>query len=131
MRIGRSVQVVLAGAALGLVVISALAATNTVPGSKAGRSISAITVDAKKPKPQCNAITLTSLVKGTGVFNGTNNGDLIVGGAGIDTINGRNGTDCIIGGAGNDTLTGGAGTDVCIGGLGTDVNGGGCETFIQ
>jgi Ca2+-binding RTX toxin-like protein len=127
MRIGRFARIVLIGGALGLVVISALAATNSVPATKAGISESAISVDDKKPKPDCSGIAVTSLVTGV---TGTNNPDLLLGTAGIDAMTGRNGGDCIVGGAGNDTLTGGAGTDVCIGGPGTDtfVT---CETQIQ
>ena len=128
MRIRRFVQIALIGGAVGLVLISALAATNTVPASKAGRTNSAIAVDNLKPQPDCNGITVTVLTVGV---TGTNSADLLVGTAGADTMTGRNGNDCIVGGAGNDNITGGAGTDVCIGGLGTDVNGGGCETFIQ
>ena len=127
MRIGRFARIVLIGGALGLVVISALAATNSVPATKAGLSQSAIAVDDRKPKPDCSGITVTSLVTGA---TGTNNPDLLLGTAGIDAMTGRNGNDCIVGGAGNDTVTGGAGTDVCIGGPGTDtfVT---CETQIQ
>lgn len=128
MTIGRFVQIAVIGGAVGLVLISALAATNTIPGSKAGLSSSVISVDAKKPKPDCNGITVTVLTVGV---TGTNSADLLVGTAAADTMTGRNGNDCIVGGGGNDNITGGAGTDVCIGGLGTDVNGGGCETFIQ
>lgn len=128
MRIGRFVQIALIGGAVGLVLISALAATNTVPGSKAGLSQSAITVDQLKPMPDCNGITVTVLTVGV---TGTNSADLLIGTSGADTMTGKNGNDCIVGGGGADNITGGAGTDVCIGGPGTDVNGGGCETFIQ
>jgi Ca2+-binding RTX toxin-like protein len=118
----------LIGGAVGLVLISALAATNTVPASKAGRTNSAIAVDNLKPQPDCNGIAVTALLVGV---TGTNTAELIVGTAGADTMVGKNGDDCIVGGGGADDITGGAGTDVCIGGPGTDVNGGGCETFIQ
>lgn len=127
MTIRRLAQVLLIGAAFGLVLISALAAGNAVPASKAGRSASAISVDSKKPKPDCNAITLTTLVVGV---NGTAGADLIVGGAGADFLSGSGGNDCIVGG-GNDTFNGGSGTDVCIGGPGTDTHFGGCETLIS
>jgi Ca2+-binding RTX toxin-like protein len=128
MRIGRALRFVAAGAAVGLVLISALAATNTVSASKAGRSSSAITVDNKKPKPDCNGITVTTLV--TGGVDGGAGADLVLGTAAANTMSGKNGNDCIVGGGGNDNLTGGAGTDVCIGGPGTDTFTT-CETQIQ
>ena len=128
MTIGRFVQIGLIGASVGLVLISALAATNTVPGSNAELDVSTITVDQLKPQPDCNGITVTVLLVGV---TGTNSAELIVATAGADTIVGKAGDDCIVGGGGADNITGGAGTDVCIGGPGTDVDGGGCETFIQ
>ena len=130
MRIGRFVQIVLIGTSVGLVLISALAATNTVPGSFAERDVSAISIDAKKPKPDCNGITVTALVTGAGTVNGTNAAELVLGSAGVDTMDGKAGNDCIVGGAGNDAITGGSGTDVCIGGPGTDTFAT-CETQIQ
>jgi len=130
MRIGRFVQIALIGASVGLVLISALAATNTVPGSFAEQDVTAISIDAEKPKPDCNGITLTALVTGAGTINGTNAAELVLGSAGVDTMDGKAGTDCLVGGAGNDAITGGAGTDVCIGGPGTDTFTT-CETQIQ
>jgi Ca2+-binding RTX toxin-like protein len=129
-RIGRFIQIALIGAAVGLVLISALAATNTVPGSNAGANASAISVDAKKPKPDCNGITVTALLTGSGTVNGTNAAELFLGSAGVDNLDGKAGNDCIVGGAGNDAITGGSGTDVCIGGPGTDTFTT-CETQIQ
>ncbi len=76
MTIGRFVQVGLIGASIGLVLISALAATNTVPGSFAEQDVSAISADATKPKPDCNGITVTVLV--TGGSGGAGN-DLVLG----------------------------------------------------
>ena len=116
------------GPAAALVLVSALTAANVVPASRAGRTVSAISVDNKKPKPDCNAITLVTLVVGT---TGTNAAELIVGTAGADVFSGGGGNDCIVGGGGNDSFAGGAGTDVCIGGLGTDVHVSGCETLIS
>ena len=127
-KIGRFVQIALIGVAVGLVLISALAATNTVPGSRAERDVSAISVDAKKPKPECNGITLTAIVTGV---NGTNASELIVGTGASQSFRGQNGNDCILGGGGNDTLRGDGGTDVCIGGPGTDTFHATCETQIQ
>ena len=118
------------GAVCGLVLVSALAATNSVPVSRAERDVTAITVDQKKPKPACNGITVTDLV--TGGADGANTDDLVLGTAAADTnLRGRNGDDCILGGGGNDMLRGDGGTDVCIGGPGTDTFDASCETQIQ
>jgi len=128
MTIGRFLQIALIGASVGLVLISALAATNSVPGSNAGQSISGITVDRLKPQPDCNGITVTALVTGG---NGGNADELILGTAAGESLRGLSGNDCIVGGGGNDTLRGDAGTDVCIGGPGTDTFQATCETQIQ
>jgi Ca2+-binding RTX toxin-like protein len=128
MTIGRFFQVALIGASVGLVLISALAATNTVPGSNAERDVSTISPDELKPKPDCNGITLTAIVVGV---NGGNPNELIVGSAAVESFRGGNGNDCIVGGGGNDTLRGDGGTDVCIGGPGTDSFHATCETQIQ
>jgi Ca2+-binding RTX toxin-like protein len=118
------------GAAFGLVFVSAFAATNAVPASHAERDVSAITVDQKKPKPDCNGITVTNLVTGGG--SGGNANDLVLGTAAANAnLRGMNGNDCIHGGGGNDALRGDAGTDVCIGGPGTDTFHATCETQIQ
>ena len=118
------------GAALGLVLISAFAATNAVPLSHAERDVTAITVDQKKPKPACNGITVTVLVTGGGNGNAGNN--LLIGTAAANSpLRGNGGNDCIHGGGGNDLLRGDAGTDVCIGGPGTDTFHASCETQIQ
>jgi RTX calcium-binding nonapeptide repeat (4 copies) len=118
------------GAVCGLVLISALAATNSVPVSRAGRDVSTTTVDQKKPKPVCNGITVTVLVAGGG--DGGNSDDLVIGTAAANTnLRGKNGDDCIVGGGGNDSLRGDGGTDVCIGGPGTDTFDASCETQIQ
>jgi Ca2+-binding RTX toxin-like protein len=122
------VRFALAGAACGAVLVSALAAANTVPATKAGRRTSAITVDSLKPKPACAGITVAVLVTGG---NGANTFDLVLGTAGPDTLRGNNRDDCIVGGGGNDSLRGDAGVDVCIGGPGTDTFQASCETQIQ
>ena len=129
MRIGRFVQIVLIGASVGLVLISALAATNSVPGSNAERDVSAITVDQLKPTPDCNGITVSVLITGG---NGGAGNDLVLGTSGVDNpLRGNGGNDCIVGGGGDDFLRGDAGTDVCIGGPGTDTFQASCETQIQ
>jgi Ca2+-binding RTX toxin-like protein len=131
MRIGRFARTVLIGGALGLVLISALAATNSVPGTNVGLSQGAIAVDDLKPKPDCNGITVANLVTGGG--NGGNANDLVLGTAAANAapLRGQNGDDCIHGGGGNDSLRGDGGTDVCIGGPGTDTFHSTCETQVQ
>lgn len=126
----RLARIAVAGAVCGLVLISALAATNAVPASRAERDVSAITVDQKKPKPACDGITVTVLVTDGG--NGAGGNDLVLGSAAANgNLRGMNGNDCIHGGGGNDTLRGDGGTDVCIGGPGTDSFHATCETQIQ
>jgi Ca2+-binding RTX toxin-like protein len=58
-------------------------------------------------------------------------GDLIVTGAGNDTINGTAGADNVNAGAGDDTVNGNAGDDILLGGTGNDtINGGtGADTM--
>ena len=130
MRPIRLVRYAAVGAAVGLVLVSALAATNSVPVSRAERDVTTITVDQKKPKPDCNGITVTAIV--TGGANGGNADELVLGLAAADAnLRGMNGNDCILGGGGNDTLRGDGGTDVCIGGPGTDTFNATCETQIQ
>lgn len=130
MRPARLARYAAVGAVCGLVLISALAATNSVPASNAERDVSSITVDQKKPKPSCNGITVTVIVTGGG--NGGNADELVLGTAAANTnLRGMNGNDCIHGGGGNDTLRGDGGTDVCIGGPGTDTFHATCETQIQ
>lgn len=130
MRPVRLVRFVAVGAALGLVLISAFAATNAVPASKAGRNVTTITVNQKKPQPACSPITPTTIV--TGGANGGNSNDLVLGTAAAEAnLRGMNGDDCILGGGGNDALRGDAGNDVCIGGPGTDTFNATCETQIQ
>lgn len=131
MRPWRVVQVVLVGGAIGLVTLSAFAATNTVPATNAAQvGAIAITPNTLKP-PECAALTLTAIKTGAGTITGTNASELVLGSAGVDSMQGAKGNDCVIGGGGNDTLRGGQGTDVCLGGPGTDTSAGGCETFIQ
>ncbi len=130
MRLSRLVRFALVGAACGLVLVSALAATNSVPGSRAERDVSTITVDQKKPIPACSGITVTVLVTGGG--NGNGSANLLLGTAAANTnLRGMGANDCILGGGGNDMLRGDGGTDVCIGGPGTDTFHATCETQIQ
>jgi len=127
---GRLARFAAVGAACGLVLVSALAATNSVPASRAERDVSTITVDQKKPKPACNGITVTTIVTGGG--SGDNSANLALGTAAANAnLRGMNGDDCIHGGGGDDALRGDGGTDVCIGGPGTDSFHATCETQIQ
>ena len=110
---------VLTGVVLAAVVGTALADNNVVPATRLGQQVSATSVDDRKPKPECNGITVVNLFQNT---NGGAGNDLVVGNSTAQTLNGN---------GGNDTLRGGAGTDVCIGGPGTDTFNAACETQIQ
>jgi len=110
-------------------VITAVAATNNVPSTRATSQTFPITANDLKP-PACAGLNLTNIVSGTLLITGTSGNDLILGGPLPDVINGMGGDDCILGGGGIDVIDGGDGTDVCIGGplLDTFSN---CETTIQ
>lgn len=99
--------------------VTAIAATNTVPETKADRSSAGIGVNQLKP-PACRGLFLSGIVSGSGEITGTEGNDLILGGPGPDTIDGLGGNDCILGGGGDDIIAGGEGTDVCLGGPGSD-----------
>jgi len=115
------------GCVLALVTVSALAATNSVPATKAGQRTSAIGVNNLKP-PQCAALNLTAIRVGN---DGTAANELVLGSAAGQTIRGRGGSDCILGGGGNDTVRGDQQTDVCLGGPGNDTFHNSCETQYQ
>jgi Ca2+-binding RTX toxin-like protein len=118
-------------ALIGVSIASAFTAANTVPASRVGNPTESATAQKLKPAA-CSALTLTTIVTGSGTITGSANNDLVLGSSAVDTINGGNGNDCILGGAGNDTIDGGAGTDVCIGGPGTDTfTANRCETATQ
>jgi Ca2+-binding RTX toxin-like protein len=110
--------------------ISASTAANSVPASRAGISSRSIGAENLKPAA-CASLTLTNVVTGSGVINGTAAADLVLGSSGIDTVLAGNGNDCVLGGGGADIINGGAGTDVCIGGAGIDVFDISCEKQIQ
>jgi Ca2+-binding RTX toxin-like protein len=111
--------------ALGL----ALTGTNVVPATHAGLSTRATGSNDVKPS-NCNGITVTGRVAGSGLITGSAASELVLGSSGIDTISGLDGNDCIVGGDGNDVIDGGLGTDVCLGGPGTDTFVS-CETQVQ
>jgi hypothetical protein len=112
-------------------VAMAVAASNTVPGSRLASRSAVINANALKPT-ECAALNLTTIVicPASGNCTGTKNSELILGTGNADTITGKGGTDCILGGGGDDDITGGAGGDVCIGGPGNDTFHT-CETIIQ
>jgi len=118
----------LAGVVLAVVIGTAFANGNVVPATRLGQQVSATSVDDLKQKPDCNGITVTTLVENA---NGGGGNDLVLGDSTAQSLRGFNGDDCILGGGGNDTLRGDNGTDVCIGGPGTDTFHSTCETQIQ
>lgn len=129
-------------------VISANAASNTIPNTSLEDVSQATPVDVRKPQ-ECASITVTTGSIGTGNFNGTTASELLLGrtagqtidgdagndcimaGDGADTLRGNTGNDVILGGPGNDNISGGAGTDICYGNDGTDTFNNDCETRIQ
>jgi Ca2+-binding RTX toxin-like protein len=133
-----------------ITVLSAVAAANTIPVTRADKVSIGITADTVKPD-QCSGITLTNIVDIGAGESGTSANDLILGTDKADKeIRGGAGDDCILGGKGNerqkigkdwvaglygedgnDVLIGGPGNkDVCDGGAGTDTFYS-CETEIQ
>lgn len=109
--------------------MTAIAATNTVPSTRLASQTIAFNINHLKPSA-CAGITVTSLITGSGAFDGSGGADLLLGSPAPDTIRGLGGRDCILGGGGDDTLNGGGGDDVCIGGPGTDTFTS-CEVAIQ
>ena len=110
-------------------VVTAVAATNTIPATRLGYKTIPLFNNHLRPSA-CAAISVTSLVTGAGVITGTAGNDLILASAGVDIIDGLGGNDCIVGGSGDDVLTGELGNDICLGGPGTDIFAT-CETAIQ
>lgn len=116
---------------VGLSAVTALAAANSVPATNVGLSNHPVTLQQLAP-PECASIAagLTTLVVGSGSFDGGGGSDLILGSAGADTIRGRQGNDCIVGGAGDDDLQGNQSNDVLLGGPDNDALDGGQATDI-
>ena len=110
--------------------ISAVAASNTVPGTNMDAQSSAISVQDLAPAA-CAGLGLTAIVTGgPGLINGGVGNTLILGSSGNDTIRAKNGNDCILAGGGNDDIDGFPGTDVCYGGPGVDIFNR-CETIFD
>jgi Ca2+-binding RTX toxin-like protein len=128
---GRTVGAAALVAVAVLTLVAAFAATNAVPATKLGRSLTSRVPTANELKPPaCAALNLTDWISGSGTVNAAGNGDtLVLGSAGVDNLRAKNGNDCLVGGAGADTLNGGSGNDVCIGGAGINTFIG-CETQL-
>ncbi len=125
--------------------VTAFAASNTVPSTRLADNTLPITANALKPS-DCSSLNLTTIVV---AGSGTAGNDLILGTAGNDNLRGGDGDDCILGGGGddtiqgqknndillgqdgNDTLRGNQDTDICDGGPGIDSGHVSCETEIS
>jgi len=128
-RATHTARVTLTAGALTFVLAVAVTATNVVPSSRAGSSTGAPPTANELKPAACASLNLTIILSGGG--GGGNQGALVLGTSGNDTLVGASGNDCLVGGGGNDRLIGNAGTDVCIGGSGTDTFHPSCETRIQ
>jgi Ca2+-binding RTX toxin-like protein len=124
-------KTLLAVSVLGLACILGLGVTgaNVVPATHAGVSTRATGPNDVKPS-DCNGITVSARVSGSGIITGTAANELVLGSSAIDTISGLGGDDCAVGGGGGDVIDGGLGVDVCVGGPGTDTFVS-CETQLQ
>ena len=92
-------RVIFFGMALLLVIttLTAIAATNTVPPTRADAQAIAFQINHLRPSA-CAGLTLSNLVTGSGALTGTEGNDLILASSTADTINGLGGSDCIVGG---------------------------------
>jgi hypothetical protein len=119
------VVVIVLSALIIISLVSAYAASMTMPVPRLTDQTSVITANSLKP-PACSAILLTEIIYCPNVPNtidecvGTDDNELIIGSTAVDDIQGGKGNDCIIGGDGNDKIRGEQGADVCIGGPGND-----------
>ena len=98
----RGASVLTVGLGIAVLVAVALAASNVVPSSKAGRSVRAITALALEPAfCKANGINPTGLVTGGGAtVTGTAVADLLIGSGGVaQNLVGNGGNDCIIAGS--------------------------------
>ncbi len=140
MKLSRIAQVAVAVLimTIGASFITGAADSNAVPPSSAGEQTHTPVVDDFKPAA-CAALSLTSLVTGSGVISGTGGNDLILGSNAADTITSNAGDDCVLAGGGNDGIfagTGGGaggGSDVLDAGSGSDTCHGeaGMPTYIS
>lgn len=130
---------------VGAGVVSASAAANTVPETRAEMVDQSLLLSWLLP-PECAGMPITRLQIGGG--GGGGGSALILGTAGNDNLSGGGGDDCIIAGSGSDVLNGQGGDDVLLSGPGfiDFLNGGGgndtcygrgflnwptsCETYI-
>jgi len=110
-------------------VVTAIAATNTVPSTRLDNQVESITSNDLKPY-SCASLDLRNIVSGSGTITGTSENDLILGSSGDDIITGLAGDDCILGGDGIDTISGGDGNDICNGGGTVGDSFDTCETVI-
>ncbi len=101
--------------------MSAFAASVSISGSNNIGALSVVPGAQNLKPPACASLTLTNIVRGSGLINGTPGNDLILGSAIADTINGLGGNDCILAGSGDDIIDGGDDDDIVDGGAGTDV----------
>ena len=105
------------GAVVLVLVVSAtltmsFTASTTVPVSRVASVVQPGAVVQAAPAA-CTALSLTSLVIGSGTFSSGSSHALILGTAGVDRITASGGYNCIIGGAGKDTVNS-TSTSVCI-----------------
>lgn len=79
-----------------------------------------------------SARTLNGTAENNNISGFDDNGFVIYGCDGADTLNGSNGNDCLYGGNGDDRLLGGSGNDILDGGSGDDYleGGNGDDTYI-
>jgi Ca2+-binding RTX toxin-like protein len=124
----RRLALAIGGVLIWASMVTAFAATNTVPPTKLHDSTTAITPEDLAPADCATYQTLTSVVAASGNYTGTAASQLILGSNSGQTIDGGGGDDCILGGGGNDTLRGAAGVDLIYGGPGNDSIDGGADT---
>jgi Ca2+-binding RTX toxin-like protein len=98
---------------------SVLAASNAI--GESGADVDSFPITANDLKPtECAALDLISIVASDGDFRGTDQNELVLGGAGADKIDSKGGNDCVLGGGGDDELKGQDEDDVILGGPGND-----------
>lgn len=122
----RLATIFVVAAALAVLAFRGATSANNIPGTNVVDTNQASSPDDLKPV-ECNGISLTDKVSGSGTLMGTAGNDLVLGdGSGV-TVDAGDGDDCIVGTPGDDTLSGGLGYDICIGNGGTDTFDPSCE----